>query len=423
MSTNLFTYSLLRNYDSNLSTIDSKSSESIHNRVVEKNTLDLPHPECIDMSPKQYAINPGLLKKLPARTIKLRVRFLIVYKLSECRLLRAIDVAAYVFGDRPLSAALTAAQRALRGLKNDGLIKGFVSDRNQHFYVLTKAGATWFNNLFYQDDLEVDDSFKARSSTQWAGSLTNPEHLMYSNFIKLCCMSRGLDACVENELVLYTTQRNTTPSDKDSLGLMEVKSAKGGKKLLRPDVLSYNEQGAVWFEIDKSARGSDRRRDLTQLICSVGHRLSRNVGWLVEEQQVLNHLVIFTYSKSFFNTASRLLRKSFPDNDFIEDDNREFNIKRQSVCFIDNETHQVYELWEKRLDFTDKNAGKRHFKGYVSIQMIPSWLKGAGKKALLNAQEWLLSANYLPYVNPDGWDSPKNIIHPGIFKWEDYGLA
>lgn len=203
---------------------------------------------------------------------------------------------------------------------------------------------------------------------------------------------------------------------------MEIKSSKGGKKQLRPDVLSYDDRGAVWFEIDKSARSEDRRSDLSNLFRSVGRKLSRNVSWLDEEQQVLSHVVIFAYSKSIFNTACRLLKASFPDNHHIEEDTQEDNVHRQSVCIINNTTNQVFELWEKRLDFSDKAVGLRHLKGYVSIQMIPPWLIGTSSKSLKDNQEWF-SNNYLPYAKPKGWKMPTSIIQPGIFQWENYGLA
>lgn len=419
MPTKLFSRSLLKPAYSNAPARSTKQVAYTPKSLDKKTNLVLVNNDYLNTS---HTTQQESVKQPHPSVIRNRTRFLILEKLNECRILRAIDVAAYVFGDRPSSAALTAAQRALRGLYNDKLIKRLTSDRHQVFYVLTKLGADWLNGLLLQNDPEIAEELKANSSTRWANNLTNPEHLMYCNFIKLCCLSRGLDACDEGELTSFTTSLNSRSENIHSLGLMEVKSSKGGKKQLRPDVLSYNDKGAVWFEIDKSARGEDRRSDLTNLFRSVGHKLSREVNWLGEEQQILSHVVIFAYSKGIFNTASRLLRASFPGNTHIEDDTQEDNIHRQSVCIINDDTKLVFELWEKRLDFSDKAASLRHFKGYVSIQMIPPWLIGTSSKSLVDNQEWF-SNNYLPYARPQGWKKPKNIIHPGAFQWENYGLA
>lgn len=314
-------------------------------------------------------------------------------------------MAAYVFADRPLSAALTAAQRALRGLHKDKLVKQFTSNRRQVFYALTKQGADWLNDLLLQNNPNLAEDAKAKSSTRWASGLTSPEHHLFGNFIKLCCLSRGLDACDESGIATHTSSLNTFSENYHVSGLMEIQSAKGGLKQVRPDVLSYDDRGAVWVEIDKSARGEGSRNDLTRLFRQVGRQLSRKMNWLrYKELQILSHIVIFTNTKGIFNTAVRLLRASFPEDVYYREEGS--SIQRKSECVVREDTALVFELWEKWVDINDtENPLKEAFVGYVSIQMLPPWLVGTSSKSLKNSSEWFPN-NYLPYAKASKWRKP-----------------
>src|SRR3546814_19161887 len=80
----------------------------------------------------------------------------------------------------------------MRGMARDGLVQEYITDRHQHIYALTRAGAQWLNER---------TGGQAAASTRHASELTNPEHALYENFITICCEQRGLTAQPERELL------------------------------------------------------------------------------------------------------------------------------------------------------------------------------------------------------------------------------
>ncbi len=62
---------------------------------------------------------------------------------NRFRVVRTIDVAVGCFAERPFKAALTAAQRAMRGMVKDDLLRRYRTDRFQTVYGLSGKGADW----------------------------------------------------------------------------------------------------------------------------------------------------------------------------------------------------------------------------------------------------------------------------------------
>ena len=85
---------------------------------------------------------------------------------NRFRVIRTIDIAAACFPDRPFKAALTAAQRAVRGLVKGDLLRRYRTDRFQTVYGLTQRGVDWL----------VDHGYDAASSVRRVSDMTNPEH-------------------------------------------------------------------------------------------------------------------------------------------------------------------------------------------------------------------------------------------------------
>jgi len=124
--------------------------------------------------------------------------------LNRFRVIRTFDLAALCGPERPFKAALTAAKKAMRGLKKAGLVRTYRTQRHQHVYGLTKKGA----NLLQDHDLP------ATSSVRRVSDMTNPEHLLWENFPAVCCEVRGLTAFTERE---FMRQLNRGKSKNDEL--------------------------------------------------------------------------------------------------------------------------------------------------------------------------------------------------------------
>lgn len=96
--------------------------------------------------------------------------------------------------------------------------------------------------------------------------MTNPEHRLWAQFLVLCAEARGLRAMTENELA----QKLATAAD---TGLLKVQTKVKGRRqtrALRPDAVALEADGVTWFEVDRSARGSDRAASLRALALSIG---------------------------------------------------------------------------------------------------------------------------------------------------------
>ena len=79
---------------------------------------------------RQYAntVARGLTNKVPPKVLRERIRFVALEMIDRFRYIRTLDLAASCFAERPFPAAIAAAQRAMRGLKADGLVMEYVTD-------------------------------------------------------------------------------------------------------------------------------------------------------------------------------------------------------------------------------------------------------------------------------------------------------
>lgn len=179
------------------------------------------------------------------------------------RVIRTIDLAVHCFAERPFKAALSAAQRAVRGMVKAGLLARYRTDRFMTVYGLTQRGAEWLE----------DRGVEASASVRRVTDMTNPEHRLWAQFLVLCAEARGLQAWTEAELLQALAERATTGQE-GSQGLLLVHAVAGGKRRrvqLRPDAAALEPDGGLtWFEVDRSARGSDRAASLRALVLSIG---------------------------------------------------------------------------------------------------------------------------------------------------------
>ena len=74
---------------------------------------------------------------------------------NKFRVVRTLDIAACCFPERPYSAALFAAQRAVRGLVKADLLRRYKTDRHQTVYGLTQRGVDWLGEHGYDASSSV----------------------------------------------------------------------------------------------------------------------------------------------------------------------------------------------------------------------------------------------------------------------------
>lgn len=368
---------------------------------------------------RQYAlaVDRGLTDKVPPRVLRERIRYIAMDMIDRFRYARTLDLAVTCFAERPFPAAIAAAQRAMRSLKADGLIAEYVTDRHQHIYALSKAGAHWLN---------VRAGGYATASTKHASELTNPEHTLWSNFFQSCCEQRGLPALTEKTFLDGLRSNAKNPAG----GLLVIRNHTGSTKSLRPDVLAHDGRGAVWFEIDRSSRGSGRKQDLGFLFQSVGSGLSQKVDTVSDNVMFVSHAVICCLTPAIMRTARRIFLESHPS--FKEPAAAmmsNMTIKRASRLALDTADAAVYEVWAMRRLAQPKNGfGVEPFIiGHVTVQLLPTWLPSFRTGATGNsdkARGWF-EENYLPYARSptqDSWATPRTGLDKGIYNWATLGL-
>lgn len=313
---------------------------------------------------------PRLRDAIRLSTLSLANRF---------RVIRTVDVAVRCFPERDYKAALTAAQRAMRGLVKADLLRRYRTDRFQTVYGLTQRGADWL----HEQDRE------AAASVRRVSDMTNPEHRLWSQLLVLAAEARGLQAWTEGELMQRLVSLNPAATAA-ATGLIQVSAATtSGKrcKALRPDALLAEGDGATWLEVDRSARGSDRAADLRALVLSVGGQLA--------DGQVLRRVVVFTRTERIRRRVVAVLDQA---------------AERSKDAALAKGRRQVrrtpagdFEVWltedrrhrDRRVSLVDRLAG------YVVVQALPVWLP---KLRLDGRGGWSMAGwmgeNYLPYRRP-----------------------
>lgn len=309
---------------------------------------------------------------------------------NRFRVIRTIDIAVGCFAERPFKAALTAAQRAMRGMVKDDLLRRYRTDRFQTVYGLTGKGADWLANR------GVD----ASSSVRRVSDMSNPEHRLWAQFLTLCCEARGLRAHTEQELMVLLA-KNGGVNDDTSHGLLNVLVTmnRGSRRIeLRPDAVAIESDGVTWLEVDRSARGADRAASLKALALSVGRTTRLGAP--------LRRVVVLTRTPRIENRIRATLEALVQESaEFSLTEGRRVLIRSRDGAYTVIRTREEV-MPDGRTRLVDEAAG------YVLVQALPVWLP----KVRLDGRDghacdgWF-DENYLPYqrIPPmEHWPVPES---------------
>lgn len=311
---------------------------------------------------------------------------------NRFRVIRTIDLAVHCFAERPFKAALSAAQRAVRGMVKVGLLARYRTDRFMTVYGLTQRGADWL------DDRGVEASASVRRVTD----MTNPEHRLWAQFLVLCAEARGLQAWTEPELLQALAER-AKPNLEHSQGLLLVHAVAGGKRRriqLRPDAAAHEPDGLTWFEVDRSARGSDRAASLRALVLSVGAQTALGLA--------LRRIVIHTRTERIRKRVLASLAAVATGTASVGlAEGRRRLLQKGEGCF---EVWVTVEqaLTDGRLRLVDVLAG------HVMVHELPVWLPRVrlDGRGAHSTSGWFIE-NLLPYARPSGaptWPAPGGVF-------------
>lgn len=329
----------------------------------------------IDASPRLEKPPPpsrGMAARVHSSILKERIRIKALGLAHRFRVIRTIDVAVACFAERPFKAALTAAQRAMRGMVKDELLRRYRTDRFQTVYGLTGSGVAWL------EERDIDSV----ASVRRVSDMSNPEHRLWAQFVTLCSEVRGLRAYTEQELLLLHADE-----ERPAQGLLSVSihMSRGERRLeLRPDAAAVEADGVTWFEVDRSPRGADRAASLRALILATGR--NTRLG------EPLRRVIVLTRTPRIQNrvlaTLDALVRDS---KDFSLMEGRRVLIPRGPDAYEVMCTQEEV-LCDGRTRLVDSLVG------HVIVQPLPVWLPkvrmdGRGGHAV---DGWF-DENYLPY--------------------------
>lgn len=292
------------------------------------------------------------------------------------RVIRTIDIAVHCFAERPFKAALSAAQRAVRGMVKAQLLARYRTDRFMTVYGLTQVGAQWLE----------DRGFDASASVRRVTDMTNPEHRLWSQFLTLCAEARSLKAMTEQEL-LQTLNRDLKPSQASVQGLLHVTTMSAGKRkhlTLRPDAVALEGDGITWFEVDRSARGSDRAASLRALVLAMGAKTTLGPP--------LRRVVVFS-------RTSRIHLRVLATLDGLVKDSTTVGLMegRRQLKKLTDGSYEVYQTVEDQLR-DGRTRLQDRLAGHVIVQELPVWLP---RVRLDGRGDWSMRGwfdeNYLPY--------------------------
>lgn len=295
------------------------------------------------------------------------------------RVIRTIDIAVHCFAERPFKAALSAAQRAVRGMVKAQLLARYRTDRFMTVYGLTQQGAQWLE----------DRGFEAAASVRRVTDMTNPEHRLWSQFLTLCAEARGLQAMTEQELLL-ALNRDMKPEQSPVQGLLHVTTRSAGKRrhlTLRPDAVAIEPDGIAWYEVDRSARGSDRAASLRALVLAVGAQTTLG--------QPLRRVVVFS-------RTSRIHQRVLATLDGLVKDSAAVGLMegRRQLKLVETGCYEVHQTVEVKLR-DGRSQLQDRLAGHVIVQELPVWLP---KVRLDGRGDWSMrgwfNENYLPYKRP-----------------------
>lgn len=329
----------------------------------------------------------GLAATISTTKLKQAIWLRALLTANRFRVIRTVDVAVCCFAERSYKAALTAAQRAMRGLVKADLLKRYRTDRFQTVYGLSQKGVAWLDEAGHD----------ASSSVRRVSDMTNPEHRLWAQFWVLTCEARGMKAQTEQEL-LQSLNKSVKPGDALVQGLLTVTTMRGKRAStiqLRPDAVAYEKDGMTWLEVDRSKRGSDREASLAALMSSVGR--------VLKDGSILRRVVVFCKTERIRKRAIAVV------NVLAEANNSQILIAgRRHFREVEPGTYAVWTALESKLkDGRTKLVDT--LVGHVIVQLLPIWLP----KVRIDASNthslagWF-GENYLPYMRPvglSGWEA------------------
>ena len=239
--------------------------------------------------------------------------------------------------------------------------------------------------------------------------MTNPEHRLWSQFLTLCAEARGLQAMTEQELLL-TLNRDMKHEQSPVQGLLHVTTRSAGKRqhlTLRPDALTLEPDGITWFEVDRSARGSDRAASLRALVLSMGAKTTLG--------QPLRRVVVFS-------RTSRIHLRVLATLDGLVKDSAAVGLMegRRQLKLVETGCYEVHQSVEVKLR-DGRSQLQDRLAGYVIVQELPIWLP---RVRLDGRGDWSMRGwfddNYLPYRRPAAmasWPRPQSPLlqpHRGL---------
>ena len=336
--------------------------------------------EYLSSTAKTYRTVPrGLTAHIGAWLLRESIWLRSLTLANRFRVIRTIDIAVHCFAERPFKAALSAAQRAVRGMVKARLLARYSTSRHMIICGLTERGAAW---------LEERD-VAAAASVRRVADMTNPEHRLWAQFLALYSEARGLKAMSEQELLQALSAR--LGSGKSAAhGLLQTTDKSSGKRRLlnlRPDAVAFESDGVTWFEVDRSARGSDRAASLKSLVLAIG--AATMLG------PALRRVIIYTSTErikkrvlaTLMSLSAETARHSLAEG-------------RRRLVLVEGEHFEVWLTHEERL----KDGRVRLvdvLAGHVIVQELPVWLPRVrlDGRGAFSTEAWFAD-NYLPYRRP-----------------------
>lgn len=310
--------------------------------------------------------------------------------LARFRQARALDIAAALFPNRGFKAALSATQRTLHGLRADKYVTRYLSDSRRVFYALTTKGA----RVLRDAASEGCGDGSAQATAHRACEKTNPEHALWSAFAVIACEARGLRAWTEAELKPRFLKKSRGARSATRTFPCVYKSGKV-KKGLMPDALAVSDNatefGVVWFEIDRSARGSTRLDDLKELVQRLGKAISIGDG----EARTLRKVVVLCKTPNIL----RRNRSFLMGRTSTGDPRLRLDHDRGAPSLVEREDEPGI------FDFYRDGTHQPKVVGQLHLQMLPTHLSSYSYTDG-PARGWFDDGS-LPYREPDAaWPEP-----------------
>ena len=325
-------------------------------------------------------VNRGLAATISTTQLQRGIWLRTLLTANRFRVIRTIDIAVSCCAERNFKAALTAAQRAMRGMVKADLLRRYRTERFMTCYGLAAKGVDWLEEAGHD----------AASSVRRVSDMTNPEHRLWAQFWVLACEARGMKAQTEQEL-LQALNKGTKSGQPVVQGLLTVTTMRGkraGTIQLRPDAVANESDGTTWLEVDRSKRGSDREASLAALVSSVGREL--------KDGSALRRVVIFCKTERILKRATAVL------NGLALANNAEILVVgRRHFRELEPGTYAVWTALESKLK-DGRTQLVDTLVGHVIIQLLPIWLP----KVRIDASNthslagWF-GENYLPYRRPE----------------------